>query len=301
MLASARAFPSVTFAKALQFCRKGANCASVALPGIIGDMTDDWNAKAYRRFEAERSRPATDLLARVPGGARRAIVDLGCGPGNSTQLIAERYPESEIVGLDSSPDMLASARARLPRLKFTQGDLADWRGGPADLIFANAVLHWVPDHIAVMARLARELAPRGCLAVQMPDNEDEPTHVLMREIAAEPRFRDKLAGAAGAREAIGSFADYDAALFPLCDEIDIWRTVYVHRLAGPEAIVAWVESAGLRPFLAPLAAEERAAFLERYRAAIAGAYPPRAGGGVLLPFPRLFVVASRRVEVREGD
>ncbi len=262
---------------------------------------DDWNARAYRRFEAERSRAAADLLARVPSGARRRIVDLGCGPGNSTQLLAERCPEGEIVGLDASPDMLASARARLPRLTFAQGDLADWRGGPADLFFANAVLHWVPDHIAVMARLARELAPLGCLAVQMPDNENEPTHVLMREIAAEPRFRDKLAQAGRAREAIGAFADYDAALSPLCDEIDIWRTVYVHRLEGPDAIVAWVESAGLRPFVAPLGAQERAAFLARYRDAIAGAYPPRAGGGVLLPFPRLFIVASRRAQALEGD
>lgn len=262
---------------------------------------DDWNARAYRRFEADRSRPAADLLARVPSGARRRIVDLGCGPGNSTQLLAERHPDSEIVGLDASPDMLASARARLPQLTFIQSDIVDWRGGPADLIFANAVLHWVPNHIQVMARLARQLAPLGCLAVQMPDNENEPTHVLMREIAGEARFRDKLTQAAGARETIGSFADYDAALSPFCDDIDIWRTTYVHRLEGPDAIVAWVESAGLRPFLAPLSAEERAAFLARYRAAIAGAYAPRAGGGVLLPFPRLFIVASRRAETPEGD
>jgi trans-aconitate 2-methyltransferase len=257
-------------------------------------MTDDWNARAYRRFEAERSRPAAELLARVPAGARRRIVDLGCGPGNSTQLLAERYPDGEVVGVDTSPDMLAAARTRLPRLTFTQGDLADWSGGPVDLIFANAVLHWTPRHIAVMAKLARELAPRGCLAAQMPDNEDEPTHALMRAVAAEPPFRDKLAHAARARETIGAFADYDAALSPYCDDIDIWRTVYVHRLEGPDAIVAWVESAGLRPFLAPLAPDERAAFLARYRTAIAAAYPPRAQGGVLLPFPRLFVVASRR-------
>ncbi len=262
---------------------------------------EDWNARAYRRFETERSRPASDLLARVPADARRRIVDLGCGPGNSTQLLAERYPDSELAGQDASPDMLKSARARLPALTFTQGDLADWRGGPADLIFANAVLHWVPDHIAVMARLAGQLAPLGCLAVQMPDNQDEPTHVLMREIAAEPRFRHKLTRSAGARETIGAFADYDAALSPLCDEIDIWRTVYVHRLEGPDAIVAWVESAGLRPFVAPLDAEERAAFLARYRAAIAGAYPSRARGGVLLPFPRLFIVASRSAETRKRD
>jgi len=265
------------------------------------DMTEDWNARAYRRFEAERSRPAADLLARVPPGPRARVTDLGCGPGNSTQLLAERYPDAKVLGLDTSPDMLVAAKSRLPWLNFIQGDVADWCGGPVDLAFSNAVLHWVPDHIGVIARLARQLAPSGCLAVQMPDNQEERTHVLMREVADEPRFRAKLASAAGARETIGAFADYDAALSPLCDEIDIWRTVYVHRLEGPDAIVSWVESAGLRPFLAPLADDERAAYLARYRAAIADAYPPRPGGGVLLPFPRLFIVASRRAEPGQGD
>ncbi len=260
----------------------------------------DWNAGAYRRFESERTRPAADLLARVPEGRRRRIFDLGCGPGNSTQLLVERYAEAAVVGLDASPDMLASARKRLPQATFVQGDLAAWRGGPADLIFANAVLHWVPGHIGVMAELARPLAPFGCLAVQMPDNENEPTHVLMREIAARPQFRDKLAQAADARETIGAFADYDGALSPICKAIDIWRTVYVHRLDGPDAIVAWVESAGLRPYLAPLDAEERTDFLALYRAEIARAYPRRPHGGVLLPFPRLFVVASRG-EAPGGD
>jgi trans-aconitate 2-methyltransferase len=254
----------------------------------------DWSAETYRRFEAERTRPAADLLARVPPDARRKIVDLGCGPGNSTALVAERHPEAAIVGLDSSPDMLAAARKRLPRVDFRQGDIAEWSDPSADLVFANAALQWVPDHIGVMRRLAAELPARGCLAVQMPDNEDEPSHALMREIAATARFRDKLAGAAAARERIGAFADYDEALSASCDEIDIWRTTYVHRLAGPDAIVAWVESTGLRPFLNPLEAGERAVFLERYRAGVARAYPPRAGGGVLLPFPRLFVVAARR-------
>lgn len=261
----------------------------------------DWNARAYRRFESERSRPAVDLLAHVPSGRRKRVVDLGCGPGNSTQALAERYPEADIAGLDTSPDMLAAARARLPKVTFIQGDLQDWRDGPADLIMANAVLHWVPDHVAVMTRLTRQLGPLGCLAVQMPDNEDEPTHVLMREIAAEPPFREKLAQSARVRETIGSFADYDQALSPVCADIDIWRTVYVHRLGGPDAIVAWLESAGLRPFLAPLTTEERADFLTRYRAAIASAYPPRAQGGVLLPFPRLFIVATRSAETRQAN
>jgi trans-aconitate 2-methyltransferase len=258
------------------------------------DSAPDWRPDAYARFEAERTRPAADLLARVPPRERRRIVDLGCGPGNSTALLAERRPEAEIVGLDSSPDMLAAARLRLPRVEFRLGDIAEWRDPSADLVFANAALQWVPGHIEIMRRLAGELPPGGCLAVQVPDNENEPSHALMREIAAAPRFRDKLAGAAAARSPIGAFADYDDALSPACDAIDIWRTTYVHRLAGPDAIVAWVESTGLRPFLNPLDADERADFLERYRAGIARAYPPRAGGGALLLFPRLFIVATRR-------
>ena len=254
----------------------------------------DWRADDYRRFEAERTQPATDLLARVPAGPRQSIVDLGCGPGNSTALLANRYPDAQIVGLDSSPDMLTAARARLPAVDFRLGDIAEWSDPSADLVFANAALQWVPGHVGVMRRLAAALPARGCLAVQAPDNQDEPSHALMREIAATARFRDKLADAAAAREPIGSFADYDDALSASCDEIDIWRTTYVHRLAGPDAVVAWLASTGLRPFLNPLEADERADFLALYRTAIARAYPARAAGGVLLPFPRLFIVATRR-------
>ncbi|THD47592.1 MAG: trans-aconitate 2-methyltransferase [Bradyrhizobium sp.] len=256
--------------------------------------TRDWSAQAYRRFERERSRPAAELLSRVPARALRRAVDLGCGPGNSTALIAERFPGAEIIGLDSSPDMLTAARSRLPRVTFRQGDIVDFDDPAADLVFANAAMHWVPNHIAVMRRIAERLPPLGCLAVQMPDNENEPTHALMREIAAGPRFRVKLADAAAARQPIGAFADYDDALSPFCDEVDIWRTTYVHCLAGSDAIVAWVESAGLRPFLSPLDADERAEYLALYREGVARAYPPRAGGGALLPFPRLFIVATRR-------
>jgi trans-aconitate 2-methyltransferase len=188
--------------------------------------------------------------------------------------------------------MLAAARLRAPEAEFVKGDAALWRGD-ADLIFANALFHWVPDHIGVMTRLVAEMSPGGCIAAQMPDNEAEPSHVLMREIAAGERFRDKLAGAGSARETIGALADYDDALSPFCDHVDIWRTVYLHRLESPEAIVDWVEGAGLRPYLAPLSWDERADYLERYRDAIAAAYPRRAWGGVLLSFPRLFIVARR--------
>ena len=259
-----------------------------------------WDPGVYARFEAERNRPAEDLLARLPQGNRAGIVDLGCGGGTSTQLLRVKYPDSPVLGVDNSVEMLAAARKRLPDIEFVEGDAAIWRVGAADLVFANAVFHWVRDHIGAMARLVGELPAGGCLAAQMPDNENEPTHALMREIAALPEFREKLARVGETRETMGSFADYDAALAPACESLDIWRTTYVHRLEGPDAIVAWVEGAGLRPFLTPLADDERSHFLQLYRAAIAKAYPSRIGGHVLLPFPRLFIVARKAVATDHG-
>ena len=253
----------------------------------------DWEPTIYGRFEAERQRPVADLLTRVPAGPRKRVVDLGCGSGVSTAALSERYPDADLLGIDASREMLAAARARLPQARFLEGDVAHWRADDADLVFANAVFHWVPDHIRVVARLAGELAPGSCLAAQMPDNEAEPTHVLMREIASREPFRGKLANVGAAREPIGAFADYDAALYPVCDHIDIWRTVYLHRLESAEAIVAFVEGAGLRPYLAPLSPDERGEFLSLYRDEITKAYPRRPWGGALLPFPRLFLVARR--------
>lgn len=262
----------------------------------------DWSATQYLQFEAERTRPASDLLARVAGGAIARIADLGCGPGNSTGLLAERFPGAAIIGLDSSDDMLAKARRRLPQVRFEKADIAAWRAdAPFDLIFANAVLQWIPNHIALMVRLIDALTPGGCLAVQTPDNLDEPSHALMRKVAARPRFRDKLAGAAAARDKIGAFGDYYMALAGAGARVDLWRTTYVHALQGPDAIVQWVESTGLRPFLAPLAPDERQAFLAEYREEIGVAYPPLADGRVLLPFPRLFIIAVRDAAPRRRD
>ncbi|WP_158816821.1 trans-aconitate 2-methyltransferase [Methylocapsa sp. S129] len=255
---------------------------------------EDWSARQYLQFEAERTRPAFDLLARVANHAAERIVDLGCGPGNSTELLAKRFPRADILGLDTSDDMLTKARARLPRVTFEKADVAHWRGAePLDLIYANAVLQWIPGHIDLMVRLTSQLAPGGSLAVQMPDNFDEPSHVLMRKVAARAPFRDKLGGASAARETIGAFADYYAALAPHCADVDVWRTTYVHPLRGPDAIVEWVKGTGLRPFLDPLSPDERQAFLVQYRDEIAMAYPTLADGRALLPFPRLFIVAVR--------
>ena len=254
----------------------------------------DWNAALYLTFEDERTRPARDLLARVPLAGPASAVDLGCGPGNSTELLAERWPEARLTGLDSSDDMLAAARRRLPHASFEKADLARWTAPePVDLIFANAVLQWVGDHDTLFPRLAQQLAPGGVLAVQMPDNLDEPSHRLMRETAADGPWATKLGDAAAIRVRIGSPAAYYDLLRPHASGVDIWRTTYFHPLEGPDAIITWLSATGLKPFLDPLEAVERDAFLASYRRRIARAYPTHGDGRVLLAFPRLFIVARR--------
>jgi trans-aconitate 2-methyltransferase len=252
----------------------------------------DWSPKLYRRFEDERTRPAADLLAQVPLEAPRRVVDMGCGPGNSTALVAERWPDAEITGLDSSEAMLEEARARLPALRFGRADAATWLPEPdTELVFANAIYQWVPDHLTVLTRVLAALGKGGVLAVQMPDNVGEPSHQLMREIAASGPWSDKLRHAA--RAPLPPPRKYYDALRPFAARVNIWHTAYNHVLDDAAAVVEWVKSTGLRPFLDPLDAEERAAFLNRYSEAIAAAYPAAADGKVLLRFPRLFIVAVR--------
>ncbi|MET0742564.1 MAG: trans-aconitate 2-methyltransferase [Microvirga sp.] len=255
----------------------------------------DWNAAQYLKFEDQRTRPSVDLLARVPLSDVARCVDLGCGPGNSTEVLAGRFPKAEITGIDTSQDMLEKARARLPGLRFEKADIAAWRPTDRyDLIFSNAALQWVPNHAALLPRLASFLSPGGCLAVQVPNNLDEPSHALMREVARTGPWAAKLAAGANAREAIGSFEEIYGLLIDAGCSVDIWRTTYVHPLAGPDAIIEWLKSTGLKPFVDPLAGEERDGFLAAYREAIAKAYPLQRDGTVLLRFPRLFYVATRR-------
>ncbi len=256
----------------------------------------DWNPALYARYEDERTRPAAELLARVPLAAPRSAVDIGCGPGNSTELVARRFPEAALLGIDTSEAMLASARERLPGVSFARGDAAVWRPDhPPELIYSNAALQWVPDHAALLPRLFDLLAPGGVLAVQMPDNLAEPSHRLMREIAASGPWADAIGDpdVAGRVGRMLSVARYYDLLAPAAAGLDLWHTVYQHPMADARAIVDWVSATGLRPFVDGLTPALKAGFLSAYEEAIAAAYPARADGRRLLAFPRLFIVARK--------
>jgi trans-aconitate 2-methyltransferase len=254
-----------------------------------------WSARQYVAFEAERTRPVRDLLSAVPDMDVRRAMDLGCGPGNSTEVLAARFPNAAIRGIDSSQDMIAAARTRLPQLHFAVADLESWQDEDAyQVILANAVLQWLPDHAALFPALTAKLSMGGALAVQMPDNLDEPAHRLMRDTAAQGPWAAKLSSCMQPRFALNDAGWYYRLLRPLTSRVDLWRTTYYHVLAGgAAAVVEWFKGSGLRPFLEPLDESERAAYLARYTAAVAGAYPAQADGSVLLPFPRLFMVAVR--------
>lgn len=251
-----------------------------------------WSATQYSMFEQQRTRPVRDLVAAIPHTDVRVAVDLGCGPGNSTEVLAERFPQALLTGLDSSAQMLASARERLPALSFELADIGSWNPAhPVDVILANASLQWLPDHATLYPQLVSQLTPGGTLAVQTPDNLDEPAHRLAREVAADARWATKI-GAVKHNERHTARYYYEL-LSAHCRSVDVWRTTYHHPLEGHAAVVEWFKGSALRPFLAPLDAGEKSAFIEAYLARITEAYPALRDGSVLLAFPRLFIIATR--------
>lgn len=251
-----------------------------------------WSAKQYSMFEQQRTRPVRDLVAAIPEGDVRTAVDLGCGPGNSTEVLADRFPQALVTGMDSSDDMLVDARKRLPALNFELADIGAWSPVQKfDVILANASLQWLPDHATLYPHLVNQLTPGGTLAVQTPDNLDEPAHKLAREVAADGPWAAKIGSVKHNERHTASY--YFELLSQHCSTVDVWRTTYHHPLAGSAAVVEWFKGSALRPFLAPLTESERNAFLDEYLARITKAYPALADGTVLLPFPRLFIIATR--------
>jgi trans-aconitate 2-methyltransferase len=263
-------------------------------------MSMPWNPAQYLEFADARLRPALDLIARIQLEAPRSIIDLGCGTGNVTRLLAERWPQARLVGVDSSPAMLREAHAVAgdgPRCSFVTADLAEWQpDGPVDLVYSNAALHWLPDHAALFARVAAMVAPGGVLAVQMPDNFRAPSHTLIAEIARSELWRAKVGGIV--REPpVAAPADYFAWLSARMAKVDIWRTEYLQvleaRTDGEHPVAAWTKGTWLVPFLEALGESDRAAFLREYMDRLAVAYPPRGDGRTLFPFGRVFIVANR--------
>lgn len=254
----------------------------------------DWNPAQYLTFADERARPALDLIARLPNRSPRLIHDVGCGPGNSTKLLADAFPDAKITGIDSSHAMIAKAKQAVPKARFTVGDASEWKPhADADLVFSNALFQWVPEHARHLARLLEGLKSGATLAVQMPDNLNEPSHVQMAKTAAKPVYAAQLAKAVKARSPLLSAQGYHQILRPLCSRLDIWRTSYHHLLNGHQGIVDMLSSTGLRPFLDPLTIPEREKYIADYKRAIAPHYPVMADGLLLFPFPRLFILAVK--------
>ncbi len=253
-----------------------------------------WDPGQYLRFGGHRVRPALELFARIDHPEPHLAYDLGCGAGEIARLMTERWPAAEVVGSDSSAEMLAKAAGTPSRVRWEQADVREWAPArPADVIFSNAMLQWVGDHPTLFPRLLRQLAPGGVLAVQMPLSWSEPSHQLMRETLAELRLEDAARAADVGRKWVADADEYYDLLRPHVSELDIWQVRYIQVLEGDDPVLEWVKGTGLRPVLHALADADRARFLARYGERLRQAYPKRTRGETLFPFPRLFIVARR--------
>lgn len=253
-----------------------------------------WDPERYLGFEAERLRPALDLLQRISLGAPASVYDLGCGTGNATGLLARRWGGARVTGVDSSSEMLATARSgQRGEIQWIEADLSLWTPPPnSDLIFSNAALHWLDRHDELFPRLLSRLKPGGVLAVQMPANFSAPSHALMDETARSGPWRDRLAPLLRSG-ALAEPVDYVDILMPLASGLDIWKTEYQHLLEGDDPVLDWLRGTALRPLLEALKDGERGEFLSLLSARLRRAYPRRDDGVTVFPFQRLFIIAVR--------
>lgn len=266
---------------------------------------ETWDPGQYLKFADHRLRPALDLMGRIPLERPRVIYDLGCGSGNVTRLLADRWPQANVIGMDNSPEMLAQASASrdsadATRVRWEEGDLAGWQPSQSpSVFFSNAVIQWVPDHHELVPRLWSMLPSGGCLAIQAPLSWDMRSHEIMRETLENGGDAGQPVGTAELRSAVGNRWVQDPDFYydllaPEADHLDVWTTEYQHVLTGDDAVLEWVTGTGLRPILNGLADGDREIYLEEYRRRLNVEYPKRPDGFTLYPFRRLFFVAVRR-------
>jgi trans-aconitate 2-methyltransferase len=261
----------------------------------------DWNPNQYLKFAEERTQPCRDLVARVCVPHPRRVIDLGCGPGNSTAVLMERWPEAEFTGLDSSAGMIERARQEHPHHRWIAGDIAEWAAetgtdgdGQFDVVFSNAAMQWVDDHAVVYPRLLSRVAPGGALAIQIPGNIDALPHRLMRELAASPAWSHWFPPGKLREWHHHEIEFYYDVMAPQAARLGLWVTGYLHILPDAQAIVEWYRGTGLRPFLELLETDaDRERFAGDYLELLRPHFMPRAAGGVLFPFRRIFLVAYR--------
>ncbi len=254
----------------------------------------DWNASHYLRYGDERTRPSVDLVAKIKVESPSTVVDLGCGPGNSTQILRERWPSADICGVDNSPAMIDTASAAFPGGTWKLADLSHVGDDQSfDVVFSNAAIQWSRDHRRLLPKLFSLVNARGALSFQIPSSTYATVRTLIHEVAHDSVWRDRMGGPL-AELTMESPAAYYDILAPLATKLDIWETEYFHVLKNPDAIVDWIASTGLRPFLSVLEEEaERNAFVAHLRERVHESYQPQVDGKVLFPFRRTFVVAYR--------
>lgn len=253
----------------------------------------DWNSDLYLKFKAQRTQPAIDLAARLEGEPRE-IIDLGCGPGNSTRVLKNRFPNAHIVGADSSENMLEKARSENPDLEFAlldiAGDLGAYRG-KYDVVFSNACFQWLPNHRELFPRVFELLKSGGVLAAQIPMNYDEPIHKIIQRISESPKWSAKFPE----KRIFGTLTipEYHDVIGSMTSDFELWQTIYCHRMPSIESIIEWYRSTGLRTYLAALSEEEGAEFVAEISAQLEKEYPMQANGEIIFRFPRFFFIAKR--------
>lgn len=253
----------------------------------------DWDSKQYLKFKAQRTQPSIDLAARLDGSPNE-IIDLGCGPGNSTRVLKNRFPNAHIIGADNSENMIARARDDNPDLEFTlldlNGDLSTYYGR-FDVVFSNACLNWVPNHREIIPKMFGLLKSGGALAVQIPMNFDEPVHQIIARISESEKWRDKIPEKRIFHTL--TIPEYHDILSGMTDDFEIWQTIYCHRMPSIESIIEWYRSTGMRTYLACLSESDGEEFIADVSAELEREYPKQKNGEIIFRFPRFFFIANK--------